>query len=143
MLQLSCSAVSFLHYLVCGCNRPDTLFSRCLWCRGFFGKSVTVGDHDVHDPPSEQPTSRADLAAAGELNSLAEVRGTEAEEDDEDGGNVEHELHPQPFRQGFGVTFSRLSGRLPSVTHHLPRFARSSRDKDSVGNSSEGSLLPK
>lgn len=97
-----------------------------------------MGDLDVHDLPSERLASRADLAAAGELNSLADVRETEAEEDDED-GRSEQERHSQPFRQRFGVRFSQISDHLPSVTHRLPRFARSSRDKDSAKSSVEGS----
>lgn len=105
---------------------------------GCFGKSATVGDLDEHDLPSERLASRADLAAAGELNSLADVRETEAEEDFED-GRSEQERHSQPFRQRFGVRFSQISDHLPSVTHRLPRFARSSRDKDSAKSSVEAS----
>ena len=102
---------------------------RC--CRGCFSGTSTTGEHEVHDLPSGQPASRADLAAEHELNPLADVRESEAEEDYEDAvSRSEEERQSQPFRRRFGVRFTKLSDHLPSITHHLPKFARSSRDKD-------------
>ena len=113
-----------------------------LWCcRGCFGGTSTTGEHEGHDLPSARPASRADLAAEHELNPLAAVRETEAEEDFEDAvRRSEEERQSQPFRRRFGVRFTHLSEHLPSITHHLPKFARSSRDNDLARESHDGNV---
>jgi len=111
------------------------------WCRGCFSGTSTTGEHEGHDLPSGRPASRADLAAEHELNPLADVRESEAEEDYEDAvSRSEEERQAQPFRRRFGVRFTQLSDHLPSITHHLPKFARSSRDKDLTRESHDGNL---
>ena len=112
-----------------------------VWCRGCFGGTSTTDEHEGHDLPSARPASRADLAAEHELNPLADVRETEAEEDYEDAvSRSEEERQAQPFRRHFGVRFTQLSDHLPSITHHLPKFARSSRDKDLARETHDGNL---
>ncbi len=113
-----------------------------VWCcRGCFSGTSTTDEHASHDLPAGRPASRADLAAEHELNPLADVRESEAEEDYEDAvSRSEEERQSQPFRRRFGVRFTQLSDHLPSITHHLPKFARSSRDKDLARESHDGNL---
>lgn len=60
---------------------------------------------------------------------MADVRETEAEEDYEDAaGKTEADRQRQPFRRRFGVKFSNISDHLPSITSHLHRFSRGSKD---------------
>lgn len=110
-------------------------------CRGCLGGTSTTGEHEGHELPSPRGASRADLAAEHELNPLADVRESEAEEDYEDAvSRSEEERQSQPPRRRFGVRFTHLSGHLPSITHHLPRLARSSRDKNLTRESQDGNV---
>lgn len=83
---------------------------------------------------SDRHESRANLAAQHELNELADVRESEAEEDYEDvAAKTEADRQRQPFKRRFGVKFTRISNRLPAITSYLPSFSRSSkspRDND-------------
>ncbi|KAA6419998.1 MAG: UDP-Glycosyltransferase superfamily isoform 1 [Trebouxia sp. A1-2] len=108
---------------------------------GCLGGTSTTGEHEGHELPSPRGASRADLAAEHELNPLADVRESEAEEDYEDAvSRSEEERQSQPPRRRFGVRFTHLSGHLPSITHHLPRLARSSRDKNLTRESQDGNV---
>ncbi len=110
------------------------------WCRGCFSGTSTTGEHEGHDLPSACPASQADLAAEHELNPLADVREAEAEDYEDAVSRSEEERQAQPFRRRFGVRFTQLSDHLPSITHHLPKFARSSRDKELARESHDGNL---
>ncbi|KAL0052666.1 hypothetical protein WJX82_005636 [Trebouxia sp. C0006] len=74
---------------------------------GCFSGTSTTDEHASHDLPAGRPASRADLAAEHELNPLADVRESEAEEDYEDAvSRSEEERQSQPFRRRFGVRFA-------------------------------------
>ena len=61
---------------------------------------------------------------------MADVRESEAEEDYEDAaGKTEADRQRQPFRRRFGVKFTHISDHLPSITSHLHRFSRGSKDR--------------
>ena len=93
---------------------------------------------------SDRHESRANLAAQHELNELADVRESEADEDYEDAAaKTEADRQRQPFKRRFGVKFTRISNRLPAITSYLPSFSRGSKsprdNDDSIKESAETS----
>lgn len=110
--------------------------------RSFFGRHSNSSDEP--EVSSDRHESRANLAAQHELNELADVRESEAEEDYEDAAaRTEADRQRQPFKRRFGVKFSRISHRLPAITSYLPSFSRSSKsprdNNDGIKESAETS----
>ena len=125
---------------------PPLALERSYCCRNCFGGSDTTSDQ----LSPERQASRANLAAQQELNSLADARDMEAEQQYEDSADkADADLQRHPFRRRF--RFTHMSEHLPSITSHLHRFSRSSKEQrrstdgtaqdiDKIGG--QGSLWP-
>ena len=77
----------------------------------------------------DRPLSQTELAAAQELNPLAQAREEEAE--DYNSEEEDDEKRQSPFKRRFAVRFSHISEHLPSITQRWPRFSRNSKDNRS------------
>lgn len=105
--------------------------------RWFWGRHNNSSDEPEGTPERQQ--SRANLAAQHELDELADVRENEAEDDYEDAAaRTEEDRQRQPFKRRFGVTFTRISHRLPAITSYLPKFSRGSRSPRDDGADLKG-----
>lgn len=94
---------------------------------------------DEPEEPPERQQSRANLAAQHELDELADVRENEAEEDYEDAAaRTEADRQRQPFKRRFGVSFTRISHRLPAISSYLPKFSRGSKSPRDDGADVKG-----
>lgn len=94
--------------------------------RWFMGRHNNSSDEP--EGTLERQQSRANLAAQHELDGLADVRENEAEDDYEDAAaRTEADRQRQPVKRRFGVSFTRISHRLPAITSYLPKFSRGSK----------------
>lgn len=112
----------------------------------FCYRSLFGGGNNLREEPEvplERYESRANLAAQHELDGLADMRESEAEEEYEDvAARTEADRQRQPLKRRFGVKFSRVSSRLPAITSYFSRNSRNARrdNHDAAKDSTEASM---